>query len=153
MNQIKKIAALLLALVMLLSFAGCVKQVKELTMKEKLCGAWRDTTGILSCEFKSDDTVVLHLVNFTIPVLGQKVKADVNGTYVLTQQEDDTWHMNVNYKIPLLLVETEVSQEFAVELEDDTLRLKDVKYNTTYTLTRYDPAAETTSEITTTDAQ
>ncbi len=140
MKHAKKLTALALVLVLVLSLAACGAPEK------KLLGSWRDTTGGLGYDFHEDGTVTLHFVHFTIPIVNFTVDQDVTGTYTVTKAEDKTNHVTINYQVTLI----SLSDEFTFEIEKDILRLTNVKTNNVYTLTRADEAV-TTSAATTAD--
>ena len=136
MKNIKKIAALAIVLALVVTmFAACSAKPEK-----AILGSWRDTTGTLGYDFYEDGRVVLNYANFTIPIVNFTYDGDLNGTYTIVKAEDGTYHLNLNYKIVV-----DINEEFTFTIDNDILTLTNVKTNNTYTLTRYDAAADTSA--------
>lgn len=139
MKNLKKLAVVLLALVMVVSaFAACDVKI---TPEQKLLGAWRDSTGTMGYEFLENNACKITYADVTIPIINITYDGTVDGTYSVTKDESGSYHVTVIYTI----LSKSVTKDYIFSVDGNALTLTDTVDGTTTTLLAYAPAAPSTS--------
>ncbi len=138
MKSMKKLVVVLFAVMIILtSFAACGKTTEKL-----IIGTWKDSTGMMGYEFKEDGTCVITYADVMIPIVNIKYTGKANGSYSLTQLEDDSWNVKLNYTI----YTKTFTSEYKVSIDKNALSLTDIADGETvvYYKTEAVPAESTT---------
>ena len=140
MKNVKKLAVVLLALVMVVSvFAAC--DIK-LTPQQKILGAWRDSTGTMGYEFLENNLCKITYADVTIPIINISYDGTVDGTYSVSKDEADQYHVTITYTI----LSKSVTKDYIFSVDGNALTLADMADGTVTTLLAYtDPATLTTT--------
>lgn len=140
MKNLKKIAVVLLTLVMVVTvFAAC--DVK-LTPEQKIKGAWRDSTGTMGYEFLDNGVCKITYADVKIPIINISYDGTLDGTYSVTKDDTDQYHVTVIYTIR----SKRVTKDYIFSVDGNALTLIDTAEGTTTTLLAYtDPATLTTT--------
>lgn len=129
MKNVKKLAAILLTLVMVVSvFSACDIKI---TPAQKLIGSWRDSTGTMGFEFFENGICKVTLLD--INILGFPVNGALDGTYTVTKGEDDLNHLTVVCSIRSI----NFTREYTFDVDKSSLRLTDVSNGESYVLMAY----------------
>lgn len=99
----QRILAAVLALVMILSFAGCTT-VEASTSPNNIVGVWKDTYGLTKYQFQPDGKMKIQALNL----------GSFQGTY-----EIDGDHITIQYRILI----KNVKDTYQMKLEGNTLYL------------------------------
>jgi uncharacterized lipoprotein YehR (DUF1307 family) len=140
MKNLKKIAVVVLALVMVVSvFAACDIKI---TPEQKLLGAWRDSTGTMGYEFLENNACKITYADVKIPIINITYDGTVDGTYSVSKDDTDQYHVTVIYTI----LSKSVTKDYIFSVDGNALTLIDTAEGTTTTLLAYtDPATLTTT--------
>ena len=140
MKHLKKLAVVLLALVMVVSvFAACDIKI---TPEQKILGAWRDSTGTMGYEFLENNACKITYADVKIPIINITYDGTVDGTYSISKDDTDQYHVTVIYTI----LSKSVTKDYIFSVDGNTLTLIDTAEGTTTTLLDYtDPATQTSA--------
>lgn len=130
-KYLKVIAAVLVAVLMLCSLAGCQK-----SLDKAIIGSWEspDPNNNTTIEFREDNTVTFDFGSITI--LGVKRGKSVNGTYTLDMEKEPA---QVNIVIPRRVISAigvDYTLTFNVIYEDEVLTLSNSDMNIQCSLVR-----------------
>ncbi len=140
MKNLKKLAVVLLALVMVVSvFAACDIKI---TPAQKLMGAWRDSTGTMGYEFQENGICKITYADVVIPIINYPYNGTIDGTYSVTKDEADNYHVTITYTI----LSKSITKDYIFNVDGAALNLTDTADGTVTTLIAYtDPATQTTA--------
>ncbi|MBO5937102.1 MAG: hypothetical protein J6Q79_05735 [Clostridia bacterium] len=140
MKSLKKLAVVLLAVVMVMSvFTACDIKI---TPEQKILGAWRDSTGTMGYEFKEDGICKITYADVVIPIINYPYNGTIDGTYSITKDEADNYHVIITYTI----LSKSMNKDYIFTVKDSALTLTDMADSTVTTLIAYtDPATQTTA--------
>ena len=140
MKNLKKLAVVLLAVVMVVSvFAACDIKI---TPQQKIMGAWRDSTGTMGYEFLENGVCKITYADVVIPIINYPYNGTIDGTYSITKDEADNYHVTIIYTI----LSKSVTKDYIFSVKGNALTLTDVADATITTLIAYtDPATQTTA--------
>lgn len=93
----------------------------------ELVGKWMDGANMSGYNFKSDGTVDVTYVNFTVPVVNTKIDGTYTGTYSVSGGK---------LTVSLSIYEKTISDTFEFSVAGDTLTLKNVEDGNTATYRR-----------------
>lgn len=140
MKNLKKLAVIALALVMIVSvFAACDLKI---TPEQKLLGSWRDSTGTMGYEFLENGSCKITYADVTIPVFNINYDGTVDGIYSVTKDEAGNYHVAVTYTI----LSKSVSKDYTFVVDGNALTLTDVADGSITTLMAYTDVAETAAQ-------
>ena len=140
MKNLKRLAVVLLALVMVVSvFAACDIKI---TPEQKLLGAWRDSTGTMGYEFLENGACKITYADITIPIINITYDGTVDGTYSVSKDDAGAYHVTVIYTI----LSKSVTKDYTFKVDGNALTLTDTADGTVTTLMAYtDPATQTSA--------
>ncbi len=140
MKSLKKLAVVLLAVVMVVSvFAACDIKI---TPQQKIIGSWRDSTGTMGFEFLEGGACKITYADVVIPIINYPYNGTIDGTYSITKDEADNYHITIIYTI----LSKSMTKDYIFSVTDNALNLTDVTDGTITTLIAYtDPATQTTA--------
>ena len=139
MKSLKKIAVVLLAVVMVVSvFAACDIKI---TPQQKIMGAWRDSTGTMGYEFLDNNLCKITYADIVVPFLNIPYNGTVDGTYSVSKDEADNYHVTITFTI----LSKSITKDYIFTVDGNALNLTDVANGTITTLLAYAPATSTSA--------
>lgn len=125
--MLKKITAVLLALaVVVCCFSACA-----FTPEKKILGLWKDSTGVVSIEFKEGGVCKISGNASAISSALSAISVDTEGTYTLMKDEaTKEYHLTLNFTF-LIAIKLEY---IVTDISSDVLSLKSVDSGKTFTL-------------------
>ena len=141
MKSLKKLAVVILALVMVVSvFAACDIKI---TPQQKILGSWRDSTGTMGYEFLENNACKITYADVVIPIINFPYNGTVDGTYSVTKDEAGSYHVAITFNI----LSKTMTKDYIFTVEGNALNLTDTADGTVTTLIAYtDPAAPSAAQ-------